>query len=479
MAGKPLNDMVVLLPGITGSVLQKDGKDVWAISGQAAWGWLRSLGDSLQDMVLKGGDPGGMVATRIMPDAHVVPGLVRIDGYSATAAMVVETFDVVHGSLGDARPANFIEFPYDWRLDNRVNAGWLAELVSDRLPRWRAHTGNPDARVIFLAHSMGGLVARYFLEVLDGWRDCRALITFGTPYRGSLNAVNFLANGYKRLLVDLSEVMRSFPSVYQLLPIYQALLTGGDYVRVAEATGIPGVDATLARDALAFHREIEAKVDEHRKDREYLDQGYVTVPIVGTRQPTAQSAVLAGGRVTVGPELPAWIDPLLDGGDGTVPRLSAIPIELSDAYRDTYVPERHGSLQRNRSVLDDVRGRLEQMQVRGLRAIRGPEENPAVAERPAIALEVDDLYLAGEPVTLRARLINTPAAPGPLRARIEPATAQPGAALVAEFTETHDGWVLPLTELPPGLYRAGIRTAKAGPLAPPPVHELFEVAGAP
>lgn len=120
MGGKPLNDMVVLLPGITGRVLQKDGKDVWAISGQAAWGWLRSLGDSLQDMLLEGGDPGGMVATRVMPDAHVVPGLVKIDGYSATAKMVAETFDVVVGSIWDAQPANFIEFPYDWRLDNRI-----------------------------------------------------------------------------------------------------------------------------------------------------------------------------------------------------------------------------------------------------------------------------------------------------------------------------------------------------------------------
>ena len=103
MGGKRLNDMVVLLPGITGSVLQKDGKDVWAISGQAAWGWLRSLGDSLQDLALKGDDPGGIVATRVMPDAHVVPGLVKIDGYSATAKMVTETFDIVPGSIWDAR----------------------------------------------------------------------------------------------------------------------------------------------------------------------------------------------------------------------------------------------------------------------------------------------------------------------------------------------------------------------------------------
>jgi hypothetical protein len=32
-----MRDIVVLLPGITGSVLQKDGKDIWAISGQAVW----------------------------------------------------------------------------------------------------------------------------------------------------------------------------------------------------------------------------------------------------------------------------------------------------------------------------------------------------------------------------------------------------------------------------------------------------------
>ena len=476
MGGKPLNDMVVLLPGITGSVLQKDGKDVWAISGQAAWRWLRSLGNSLQELLLTDQDPGGIVAARVMPDAHVVPGLVKIDGYSATAKLVSDTFDVVPGSIWDTRPANFIEFPYDWRLDNRINARRLAELLSDRLPRWREYSGNTDARVIFLAHSMGGLVVRHYLEVLEGWRDCRALITFGTPYRGSLNALNFLANGYKRLFMDLSEVMRSFPSMYQLLPIYRALRIGEDYVRVAEAASVPGIHRARAQDALAFHREIEAKVEEHRKDPDYLAKGYVIVPVVGTRQPTLQSAVLADARLTAGPELPSWIDPGLADGDGTVPRASAIPIELSDAYRDSFVPERHGSLQCNRSVLDDVRGRLEQTQIRGLRAVRGPEESPAAAERPAIALDVDDLYVAGEPVTLRARLVNAQGTPGPVRARIEPVgVPSPAAAAALEFTEGPDGWTLALQELPPGLYRAEVRTAKAGPLAPPPVHDLFEV----
>lgn len=479
MAGKPLFDMVVLLPGITGSVLQRNGRDVWAISGQAVSRWIRSMGDSLQQLRLDDGDPGGFVATRVMPDAHVVPGLVKIDGYSAMTRMVVENFDVVRGSIDTPGPANFIEFPYDWRLDNRVNAQKLRDLVSDRLRRWQDYSHNPEARVIFLAHSMGGLVARYYLEVLEGWRDCRALITFGTPYRGSFNALDFLANGYKRLFVDLTEVMRSFPSVYQLLPIYQALRVGSDYVRVAEATGVPGIDPARARDALAFHREIEAKVIEHRKDAAYLEKGYVIVPVVGTRQPTLQSAVLAAGRLTLAADIPGWIDPLLGDGDGTVPRASAIPIELSDAYRDSFAPERHGSLQCNPSVLDDVRGRLEQMQVRGLREIRGPEESPAAAERPGIALDVDDLYLAGEPVTLRARLVNVGRSPGSVRARVEPVDP-PGAAAprVLEFVEAADGWTLVLPDLPPGLYRVEVRTAKAGAAAPPPVHDLFEIADA-
>jgi pimeloyl-ACP methyl ester carboxylesterase len=479
MAVKPLRHMVVLLPGITGSVLQKDGLDLWAISGQAAWGALRSLGRSLDELRLEDNDPGRIVATRVMPDAHVVPGLVKIDGYSAVARMIRETFDVVPGSVHEERPANFIEFPYDWRLDNRLIAKRLQALVEDRLRRWQEHSHNPNAQVIFVAHSMGGLVARYYLEVLEGWRECRGLITFGTPYRGSLKTLDFLVHGYKKLFVDLTEVMRTFPSMYQLLPIYRALRVGDEYVRVAEAEAVPGIEPARARDGLAFHREIEGKVEEHRHDAEYLEHGYALQPVVGTRQPTLQSAVLEGGRLTVDRTLPDWMDVLLGDGDGTVPRASAIPIELSDAYRDSFAPERHGALQCNRSILDDVRGRLEQMQVAGLAEVRAPEESPAAAEYPAIALDLDDLYLTGEPVELHARLVNVERPLGPLRARIEPVDAKSAREQTLEFAPSPDGWSLEIEGLPPGLYRVEASTTKAGPWAPPAVHDLLEIASVP
>src|SRR5690606_41822734 len=68
----------------------------------------------------------------------------------------------------------------------------LKEVVERKLGLWRKRPGMSKARAILIAHSMGGLVARYYLEVLGGWDSCRALITFGTPHRGSLNALDSL-----------------------------------------------------------------------------------------------------------------------------------------------------------------------------------------------------------------------------------------------------------------------------------------------
>lgn len=484
-----LRDVVIVLPGITGSVLQKDGKEVWGVSSQAAWGALTSLGGTLEALALAGDDPDlddlgdGIRASRLMPDAHLIPGLVKIDGYSAIVRLITDTFQVQQGSIHENGPANFFEFPYDWRRDNRVAARQLKKLIDRRLPQWREFSGAEDAKVIMLAHSMGGLVARHYLEVLEGWRDCRALITFGTPYRGSLNALDFLANGYKKLFLNLSEVMRSFTSVYQLLPIYAAVKIGQDYHRVAEIDDLPGVDRVRAEVTLRFHRAIEEAITANCTEVEYREGGYRIVPIVGTRQPTIQSAVLAGGRLTASHDLPGGVDDLLADGDGTVPRLSAIPIELSEEYRDTFIPERHASLQRNPDALDALRERLRQMQVQGLRKIRGPEISRKAAECPALSLDLADLYTTGEPVELRARLVVEHDGKMVKLAGVAPEghierVDGGGPATMGRFQEENGTWVLRLEALPVGLYRCTVQAAAAGAEpAPSAVHDLFAVAG--
>ena len=109
MEKQPMGDVVVLLPGILGSVLQRDGKEVWAPSPGAIGRALWTLGRSVKSLALES-DPwesddlgDGVVATRLMPGIHIVPGLWGIDVYSGISRMITEHFDVVPG---DARSSS-------------------------------------------------------------------------------------------------------------------------------------------------------------------------------------------------------------------------------------------------------------------------------------------------------------------------------------------------------------------------------------
>lgn len=349
------NDVYVLIPGILGSVLQKDGHDVFGLTAEAGFRALFSAGGSIQQLRLAD-DPAdiddlgdGVRAARLAADAHLIPGLWKIDGYSKVRAYLQRRLNLVPGE-------SYFEFPYDWRRDNRVAARQLADCVRTWLQKRR--DTYPDARLVLVAHSMGGLISRYYLEVLGGWRDTSTLITFGTPYRGSLNALDFLANGMTKLLgaLDLSDLMRSFTSVYQLLPIYRCLDRGDrQLVRLTEAPGlICHLDSTKVDAARAFHREIEDAVARNGEDSRYRENGYLVRPVVGIEQPTNQSALGRNGRLTMvrsyeGEDL---------SGDGTVPRFSAFPLEADYEEGAMYASTRHASIQNADAVLTQVRGWL-------------------------------------------------------------------------------------------------------------------------
>jgi pimeloyl-ACP methyl ester carboxylesterase len=484
-----MRDVVVLLPGITGSVLQKDGQDLWALSGQAFWEFAKRIGASLQDLILKGDDPelddlgDGIKATRLVQDAHFIPGLAKIDGYTAVAERLKREFNLVPGSIDSNQPANYFELPYDWRRDNRVAARQLDRLIQQKLPTWQEFSGAKTAKVILIAHSMGGLIARYYLEVLGGWQTCRALITFGTPYRGSVNSLNFLANGYKKSFLDLTEVMRSFTSVYQLLPIYEMVNVDGQYRRIADPDlTIDNVDREKAEKALKFHREIEAAQLVNAQDVQYQNN-CLTVPYVGTEQKTFQSAVLTDGKLTVSLELPKTVPNQLNSGDGTVPRVSASPIEFDKEpklrFFSRYIAERHGSIQNNVTVLIDLLYSLQTLQVIDKEPVRGD------LAQTAISLELDDLYLKEEPIiikaALRGRFPSSIRANLAIEAIIEPVgrfiepMSRLGAVYHATFQEQDEQWFLEINDFKPGLYRIEVKTNQVGGAFPSPVHELFEV----
>jgi Lecithin:cholesterol acyltransferase len=434
-----MRDVVVCIPGITGSVLRKDGRDVWNISGGAIIGALATLGRSIDDLKLEQDPPDvddlgdGITAPEVIRDVHLIPGFWKIDGYSKMLRYIEETFDVTRGR-------NLFEFPYDWRRDNRVAARRLQRESNEWLREWRASSGAGDAKLVLVGHSMGGLISRYFLECLDGWRETRTLVTFGTPYRGSVNALDTLVNGKKIKFFDLTEVARSLTAIYQLLPTYPCYVDGGGEPMYVDQADLPNLDRAKVTAALDFHREIAAAVDEHRKDHVYQEGGYDLARIVGFKQPTQQSAVRDGKRV----KLLRTIEGEDPGGDGTVPRPSATPLEYEDDQGATFSAERHASLQNDDHLLLQLAG-----VVTG-NTINWVQFRPA-APRIDLSLDVEDLYSAADPVRVRARP-EREAAGELLAVAVDAETGDERARQV--LVPGDDGWhEAELGPLPEGVYR--------------------------
>ena len=437
----PMNDVVVVLPGILGSVLQKNGKDIWALSASAVATGVWTLGSSIKDLELDRDAEveedltDGVTAPRLMPDLHLIPRLWKIDGYTRLVKSLKNSFTLTPGK-------NYFEFPYDWRRDNRAAARRLKRLSKSWLESYRRDF--PQAKLVLLAHSMGGLVSRYFLECLGGWPDCRALLTFGTPYRGSLKALDFIANGYRVkkgpvTLLDLTSLLRSLTSVYQLLPIYPCYDNGsGELIKVSRAASIPNLDGKRADEARAFHDEIAAGVDRHKGD-----PGYLIHPIVGTNQPTLQSARLNGNSLDMFRSYKGRDD----SGDGTVPRVSATPLELSTAKREIFAACAHASLQNHDAVWTNIEGILTGQSI-DLTIYRAQGVPPG---QIAVSVDVEDAYDAEEPVILRAR----PQEPCPLEVQIVDAATKEPRTLT--LREDPDGWMsADAGRLPKGAYRATV-----------------------
>lgn len=388
-------DIIVLLPGLMGSILTqvKNGKkeDLWEPSLGAALSAMFAGSDRYEKLYLKE-DPldrdildDGIIASRVMPDVHLIPAFWKIDGYTKISKYIQDNFDVT-------RNENFYEFPYDWRRDNRVSARQLGVSIQTWLKKWREKKSeNKDAKVILIGHSMGGIVARHYLEVRNGWEHTKALITFGTPYRGSLNAVDVLVNGSRKgplKLKAMTELARSTTSVYQLLPIYPCYDAGdGKLVRITEAN-VPMIDSARAKAARAFHDEIKTAVDGHLSIPEYKE--FHIRPIVGIEQPTNLSARKNGNGV----EVLQTYKGQDHSGDGTVPRVSATPFELSDEKAEIYAGTKHGTLQNTDDCLRQLHGILTRLYL-DLGEFLGQEEPPGVTR---LGLKLEDVYFTSEPV---------------------------------------------------------------------------------
>jgi hypothetical protein len=128
-------------------------------------------------------------------------------------------------------------------------------------------------------------------------------------------------------------------------------------------TGVLNVCPKRASIALeCFHKEIDRNIEANKQNGEYLAQRYRVFPYIGVEQPTSQSAELRDGLLELLRDWPTIVPEAKRGGDGTVPRASATPPELSEDYHETFFIQKHSALQNYGYALVDLVERLKQLQ---------------------------------------------------------------------------------------------------------------------
>jgi hypothetical protein len=419
-------DVVVLIPGILGSRLaRREGtayRTMWDFSIASLPRLLREIASGRLALPPDDGPPADDIEATDLFTYQWLPGFFGVDDYRPVV-------DMLQRAVGD--PRQFMTFPYDWRASNRYAAKRLEGRALETLHAWRRHSGRHDAKLWLVCHSMGGLVARYFCEHLGGAEHTRAIVTFGTPHRGAVRALDALVNGKRIGPLNLSDLVRSFPSAYELLPLYPAVrmpaehgLTmrrvadffGLDPVTGAEApapgglTPLPGLDRRMLEQALDFHACIRVPA-EHRASSGEEPQ-YAQKAFFNRRQRTPASARLQGTTLEILDTYPCErggrVADEEDRGDGTVPSFSSVPIEWSDTAAAVAVAEKHAAMQCDLAVRDTVLNWLHPLDVRA-------RKGGSVDDRAVTELTVPSTIGASEALVVQLAALR----PMPLQVRVE------------------------------------------------------------
>lgn len=223
-AARQERNPVIFIHGFIGAKLRNDrtSESVW---GRFANAITRSQVDDLALPI----DAPNLKDNR----DHLVPyalyeSVAGVKFYGAMIDALQNTGGYRLGDIRDPHPGDtgFV-YVYDWRRDNVEAAVGLAEAIHGVRSRLKA----PQMRFDIVAHSMGGLVALYYLMyggvdvVSDGlqhdvtWAGASnvgRIVLLGTPLEGTMASFRVLNTGFSRSMSP--EAIFTMPSIYQLLP---------------------------------------------------------------------------------------------------------------------------------------------------------------------------------------------------------------------------------------------------------------------
>ncbi|WP_373412811.1 lipase family alpha/beta hydrolase, partial [Streptomyces sp. NRRL B-24572] len=149
--------------------------------------------------------PSGIVAERLSPaptPTTITPGsrpVVLLHGFvDNRSVFVLLRRSLVRHGRDCVESLNYSPLTCDLRA--------AAELLGRRVDEIRTRTGHAEVDVV--GHSLGGLIARYYVQRLGGDARVRTLVTLGTPHSGTTVAPLADAHPLVRQMRPGSEVLR-------------------------------------------------------------------------------------------------------------------------------------------------------------------------------------------------------------------------------------------------------------------------------
>lgn len=219
---------LIVIPGVLGSRLtdRKTGIEAWpGTTKQLMTSSYLELALRIDPVALEPLDDG-LVASSVFERAlgqdfygDMIDFLLQAGGYSRGQP----------GEPAAADEARLYTLAYDWRQDN-IRAVRALDALIEQI---RRDYGDPELRIDVIAHSMGGLILRYYErygtdDVLDGnaflvtgagASKLRRIVMLGVPNQGSVTALHSFLTGYRVWLSRLPTTgIATMPSMYQLLP---------------------------------------------------------------------------------------------------------------------------------------------------------------------------------------------------------------------------------------------------------------------
>lgn len=223
----PLVSPVIVIPGIIGTTLQ----DKYSVNADSVW----APRSTILSTIFKGYD--------IFKDYDQItlhPDNLRYELREPARVVSGDLFGVVYEEFidelrhelreEDDEPVPVFPFPYDWRQPLKLTEKELERFIDEviertkLLPHYHKDDYGKQPKVNLVGHSMGGLIIAGYIAT-NGSGKVHKVVSLGTPFRGSPEAVERITTGGSRHRERTAT--RLTPALYHLLPRYEGAVDVG------------------------------------------------------------------------------------------------------------------------------------------------------------------------------------------------------------------------------------------------------------